>query len=103
MLIEELSKPLEFEWDHGNLEKNVLKHKVTNEECEQAVLNNKSILFDDIIHSFNEGRYNIIGSSNAGRMLFIAFTIRNNRVRVISARNADKKERNLYEEASKIA
>lgn len=93
----QLLQPIAFEWDEGNHQKNTLKHQVENSECEQVILNENSLLFDDFLHSTRETRYNIIGLTDNQKMLFIAFTIRNNRIRVISARKADKKERRLYE------
>lgn len=95
-------EPVKFQWDSGNTSKNFLKHKVTLEECEQIFITYGNFIFDDPQHSASEPRYVIIGLTQNKRLLFIAFTIRGQFIRVISARNADKKERKLYEQATQI-
>ena len=57
----------------------------------------KSIVIEDYKHSIKENRYYVLGKTNAKRKLFIVFTIRNNRIRIISARDMNKKERKIYE------
>lgn len=87
----------EFEWDKGNTDKNFLKHNVSNEECEEVFFDNQKRLYRDALHSDKESRSIIFGKTKRGRLLFIVFTVRNEKIRVISARDANKKERNLYE------
>lgn len=89
--------PLAFEWDEGNKDKNFVKHKVTNEECEEIFFDPKKKIAEDIFHSGKEQRNIVIGKTKLGRYLFLVFTIRNNKVRIISARDLSKKERFLYE------
>ncbi|MBI4049503.1 MAG: BrnT family toxin [Candidatus Doudnabacteria bacterium] len=48
-----------------------------------------------------ELRYTLLGITGLDQILFIVFTIRNNIIRIISARKADKKERQIYEEEAK--
>ena len=91
-------RPIQFEWDKGNAGKNYDKHKVTNQECEEAFFDPKKKMFKDILHSGEEERHLLLGKTKLARTLFIAFTIRGNRVRVISARDLNKKELALYEE-----
>ncbi len=99
----DLPQPIEFEWDSGNRDKSYLKHEVTIKEAEQVFLKKKAILARDTKHSATERRYLILGQDYLGRLLSIAFTIRKKRVRVISARPADKRERNLYEKTTNSA
>jgi hypothetical protein len=82
-----------FEWDEGNLTKNWEKHRVSIAECEQVFFNRPLVVADDERHSGQETRYYILGKTDTGRELFIVFTIRRRRVRVISARDMNKKER----------
>ncbi len=96
-----LPRPLSFQWDTGNADKNSLAHKVTNGECEEIFFCPSKVLLNDTFHSGREVRYIILGITKARRQLFIAFTIRTNQVRVISARDLSKKERQLYEKALK--
>jgi hypothetical protein len=57
------------------------------------------LLQPDEVHSKVEARYYVLGQTNAGRRLFIVFTIRNEKIRVISARDMSKRERMIYEQA----
>lgn len=98
--LKDLSQLEEFEWDKGNLTKSLQKHGVTQLEIEEAFFN-LYVVFPDQRHSKTEKRFAMYGQTNEGKILFIAFTIRNRRVRIISARPSDKKERNFYEEATK--
>lgn len=95
------SEPLFFDWDTGNQDKSVQKHHVLPLECEEAFLNQHHFVIEDIKHSSLENRYILLGQTNNERILFIAFTIRSKRVRIISARDVNKRERKLYEEAFK--
>ncbi len=95
--IEKLLNCTGFEWDKDNIEKNWLKHKVTPVECEQVFFN-KALIAEDVKHSQQEKRCYALGLTNNRRLLFVAFTIRRNLIRVISARNISKKERKIYEE-----
>jgi hypothetical protein len=89
--------PTEFEWDRGNFDKNKTKHGIQNQEVEEVFFNIPLLLIDDESHSKNEGRYLVLGKTDSNKKLSIIFTIRKNRVRVISARPMSKKERQLYE------
>lgn len=90
-----------FDWDEGNSDKNWLKHKVSKLECEQVFFNQPLIIADDDKHSENEKRWYLLGRTDSNRKLFISFTIRKNLIRVISARNMNKKERDIYNEEIK--
>ncbi|MFH2085920.1 MAG: BrnT family toxin [bacterium] len=96
-----MSKPMGFEWDSHNQEKNWFKHKVSYLECEQAFRNTPQRIYKDKLHSLSEPRYTLLSITDKKRYLFITFTIRAKKVRVISARDQDKKERSLYEKDKK--
>jgi hypothetical protein len=85
-----------FEWDDGNINKNWLKHNVSPAECEQMFFNRPLIIQDDTAHSEVEKRFYALGRTDSKRTLFIAFMVRNKRIRVISARNMSRKEREVY-------
>lgn len=91
----DLSKIEGFEWNKGNLE-HINKHNVSKEECEEAFLNKQPELTSDGTHSQIEERYRIYGQTDSGRLLFIIITIRTNKIRVISARDQNKKERKEF-------
>jgi uncharacterized protein len=85
-----------FEWDGWNLDKNWHLHEVTNSECEEVFFNVPLIIASDTKHSQKEQRFYALGQTDTGRWLFIAFTIRNNLIRVISARDMNKRETRKY-------
>src|SRR5262245_47636274 len=87
-----------FECDEGNNDKNYKKHGVSLQECEEVFHRRPLILDKDVKHSMHEERFLALGRTNVDRLLFMAFTMRGKNVRVISARDMDRKERNLYEE-----
>ena len=95
-----LSKLEGFEWDKANQSKSLDKHGITLLETEEAFFN-FYVVFPDQRHSLAESRFGMYGKTNAGKVLFIAFTIRGQRTRVISVRPASKKERKTYEEQIK--
>ena len=85
-----------FDWDKGNFKKNWIAHEVTPQEAEQVFFNAPLIVADDIKHSETEKRYVVLGQTDDERYIFIAFTMRNNHLRVISARDMNRKERKVY-------
>ncbi len=88
-----------FDWDEGNKTKSEEKHSVAWWECEQVFFNVPLIVSNDLKHSTVEERFYSLGVTNTNRKLFMVFTIRNKLVRVISARDMHKKERDFYEKA----
>lgn len=93
----DLSKLEGFQWDKGNLE-HIKKHNVNYRECEESFLNKPIIVNKDETHSQKEDRFRVYGRTDKKRLLFIIFTIRINKVRVISARNQNKNERKEFQE-----
>ena len=87
-----------FDWDEGNKQKNWDKHQVDYTECEQVFFNKPLLISDDTKHSSQERRYFALGRSDACRTLFLVFTTRNNKIRVISAREQSNKERQVNEQ-----
>ena len=96
-----LPDPISFAWNKGNIDKNLKKHNVTNKKAEEVFENKPIFIFEDEKHSKSEKRYMLWGVTDQKRKLSIFFTIRNNRVRIISARDMHKKERGAYEEKIK--
>ena len=88
-----------FEWDAGNLDKNVLGHGVTPREAEEIFFQVPLLLLDDSAHSQREQRLLAHGTTTGGRLLTAAFTVRGKRIRVISVRDMSRKERQIYAEA----
>jgi len=93
-----ITEPVEFIWDKGNKDKNWRKHGVIDTECEQVFFDKEKKTFKDKLHSKNEERFRVIGETRQGRRLFVVFATRKNKIRVISARDINKKEVKLYEE-----
>lgn len=90
-----------FEWDEGNRDKNEGKHGVTYIECEEIFFNHPLLVVKDPHHSQAEPRHVALGRTQEKRLLFVAFTIRNEKIRVISARPMSRKERRIYEKEGK--
>ena len=90
-----------FDWDAGNARKNE-RHGVTQAEAEQAFFDRRLLLVPDPGHSAAEPRFHALGNTVAGRLLHVTFTLRldGTRIRVISARDASRKERTVYEQKS---
>jgi uncharacterized protein len=100
MRLEELIKNVvKFEWDSGNSNKNWGKHFVKNEEAEEVFFNMPLLVAEDVKHSAKESRFFCLGQTNSSRSLFISFTVRARKIRIISARDMNKKERKIYEKA----
>lgn len=87
-----------FDWDEGNQNKNLNKHSIAHSECEQVFFNEPLLMFEDNKHSQIERRMYVLGKTDNHKKLFVAFTIRNKLIRVISARSMSKKERSIYEQ-----
>lgn len=89
-----------FDWNEGNRDKN-LKHSVQNWECEQIYFNKPLVILDNPTHSITEDRFAAFGRTDSGRLLVIIYTMRGTKIRVISARDMNKKERKFYENTEK--
>lgn len=98
-----LSELVEFEWDEGNIDKNFIRHAVTNTEIEEVFGDEDKVIGPDIMHSAYESRHFLIGETRAGRLLYVILTLRKGKVRAISARDVNKKQRRFYEETIKSA
>ena len=97
--MEELARATGFEWDEGNAQKNWIRHRVTRLECEQVFFNQPLIVARAEGRSPDELRFYALGQTDAGRELFLVFTLRGDLVRVISARDMSRKERRVYRDA----
>lgn len=97
MVKKNLSEVTEFIWDKGNIDKNWIKHNVANEEAEEVFFDDNKVTFPDILHSGKEERFRVVGKTKQRRLLFVVFTKREKKVRIISARDTNRKEMSLYE------
>jgi uncharacterized protein len=91
---------MEFEWNPDKAESNYEKHGVTFEEAATVFNDALSITFPDPLHSIGESRYVIIGISRFGKLLIIAHTDREDKIRIISARAATRQEQRFYEQSN---
>lgn len=89
----------EFDWDGGNAEKNWLRHRVSQSECEQVFFNRPLVVAEDELHSYGEARFYALGSTDLGRLLAVVYTLRGEKIRVISARDMSRREQKEYENA----
>ena len=88
----------QFAWDLGNNSKSLDKHKVTIEEIEEIFEMNEALraLGEQVNPEADEPRFGVLGITKIGRHLFVCFTLRATGIRIISARDMNKKERKLY-------
>ena len=94
-----LKKVFEFEWNKGNIDKNK-KHNVDNREAEEAFFDENKIVLKDKVHSKKEDRFIALGKTGKDRLLYVVFTKKGKKIRIISARDINKKEVKLYEETT---
>jgi len=96
LVLDQLARCTGFERDDGNIEKNRIKHGVSRMECERVFFNRPLTVGTDAKHSRTEPRYYALGETDSGRRLFIVFTVRDDLIRVISARNMSRREKRTY-------
>ncbi len=89
---------MRFDWDKNKAASNLAKHKVSFEEATTVFGNPLSDTFDDPDHSAKEQRFLIIGYSEKGSLLFVSHTDDGETVRIISAREPTRTEREAYEQ-----
>ncbi len=97
-ILEKLAECTGFQWDTGNSEKNWQHHRVSRGECEQVFFNRPIQVAPDLKHSDREKRYAALGQTSSGRLLTVVFTIRDEHIRIISARAMSHRERSIYEQ-----
>lgn len=89
---------LVFEWDPEKARLNFQKHGVSFEEASTVLGDPMSITIEDPDHSGSETRFLDVGESDSGQLLVVSYTERGNRIRLISARPATRKEKKTYDE-----
>ncbi len=100
MAIIDRNRIVGFHWDEGNARKSIDKHGVSQSETEELFMNEPLLIAEDTGHSRSELRFHALGVANTGRRLHATFTLRegNTKIRVISARDMSRKERDRYEQ-----
>ncbi|MDP2956181.1 MAG: BrnT family toxin [Longimicrobiales bacterium] len=98
-VFERLARCTGFDWDGGNAPKILARHGVSQGECEQVFFGEPLLVAADSLHSGAEERWAAWGRSADGRALAVVFTLRGERIRPISARDMNRKERRLYAQA----
>jgi len=88
---------MEFEWDENKADRNLLKHGVSFEEAKTVFDDPLYVDFYDPDHSEDEEQYLIVGESNQGRLLIVSYTEKRSLIRIISAREVTRAERDAYE------
>ncbi len=94
-------EPIEFDWDEGNAQKNWDRHHVSQSESESLFFNDPLLVCIDSAHTNKEKRYICLGTTKQGRYLFISFTLRNEKIRVISARDMTDREHQEFRKYEK--
>ncbi len=87
-----------FEWDSGNSFKSEEKHGISIEQIESCFYDNQILALGvQVEPQVTEERYGVLAKDLSGKILFICFTVREEKIRPISARLAKRKEREIYE------
>lgn len=89
---------MHFEWDSTKATGNLRKHKVSFEEASSVFYDPLALSGDDPDHSEGEERLITFGISSTGRLLVVSHAQRGEAIRIISARLATRRERQIYEE-----
>jgi uncharacterized DUF497 family protein len=92
---------VEFEWEPVKAEQNLSRHGVAFTEAMTVFGDPLEVTISDILHSEGEFRFLSLGNSEAGRLLVVAYTERQGRIRIISAREATPQERREYESGTR--
>jgi uncharacterized DUF497 family protein len=91
---------LSFEWGYAKAVSNLAKHAVSFEEASTVFSDRLSATIHDPLHSTEiEDRFITVGLSNRNRLLVVVHCDRDLSIRVISARQATRRERSVYEHA----
>lgn len=93
-----LREAIGFDWDEGNADKNWIKHAVRFTECEEVFGRGFVAIPTRDRPGFREERFVVLGRTALGRRLSIAFTFRGDRIRVISARGMNRREKRVLHE-----
>ncbi|ADN08898.1 BrnT family toxin [Sulfurimonas autotrophica] len=86
-----------FEWDEGNTHKNEKKHGLKWTTIEEIFFNEPLLVVEDFKNSLGECRCVALGKNDFDDLITVIFTLREKKIRVISARAMRKKERIIYE------
>jgi uncharacterized protein len=89
---------MKFDWDENKAASNLFKHGVSFDEAKTVFDDPLYVDFYDPAHSDDEERYLIVGKSNQRRLLIVSYTERGRLIRLISAREVTRTEREVYEE-----
>lgn len=89
---------MQFEWNQDKAKANLRKHGVSFNEATTVFLDSLSLTGNDPDHSIEEERFITFGLSSSERLLVVVHTDREDRIRIISAREATRSERKMYEE-----
>jgi len=96
------NETFEFEWDQGNYTKSSTKHGVDSDEVESVFTLRMAVpIGRQMSPEVDEERLCVVGPSLNGKFISVVFTLRDGRVRPISSRPANKKEKRIYEEVRK--
>lgn len=90
-----------FEWDSQKARNNIEIHGISFDEASTAFKDPLSLTIYDPLHSDDEDRFILIGTTFKNRLLVVIHTERNDKIRIISARKAKKIERIYYEKNAK--
>ena len=86
---------MKFEWDENKNRKNIRKHGIDFNDAKEVFKDEKRVSFEDDRKDYGETRWSTIGAI-LGFVVFVVYTIRDTAIRIISARKANKREKDKY-------
>jgi uncharacterized DUF497 family protein len=86
-----------FEWDDRKAAANRIRHGISFETARKAFKDRLAVDQPDDREEYGEERFTLIGMAD-GRLLFVAYTVRDDRIRIISVRGAEPYEHRIYHE-----
>jgi uncharacterized DUF497 family protein len=89
----------DFEWDDAKAAANLARHGISFETARKVFKDPIAVDESDSREEYGEDRFTLIGMAD-GRLLLVAYTMREDRIRIISARGAEPYEHRLYHEKS---
>lgn len=91
---------INFEWDENKNQINKKKHGLSFETAQEVFYDEFAVVFDDPDHSIGEERFLIIGMTESSKICIVSHCYRDsdNVIRIISAREATKREKKIYQE-----
>ena len=86
--------PIQFDWDNANVS-HIAKHDVIPQEAEEVLCSDPLEMGFEVTEQ-GEERWSYLGETALSRLLYLVITLRGERIRVVTAFDAEKQEKQFY-------